>query len=194
MQETSQLIRGLSDASLGQRSQAASAIFERGMELARRATEEWMADGDLSKEFVRDASGFAHTTVGIATNPENFARIRIANGSPRLAEVPPDQDAAEFELTFPGNIRLDILTTKDPSGLGAIARYLNKLGEGIQQIELMVRNIDRATEALGVKFGISPIYAKSRAGADGTRVNFFLVPASDEKKVLIELVESKLRK
>ena len=81
-----------------------------------------------------------------------------------------------------------------PSGLGAIARYLNKLGEGIQQIELMVRNIDQATEALGVKFGISPIYAKSRAGADGTRVNFFLVPAPDEKKVLIELVESKLRK
>jgi len=35
------------------------------------------------------------TTVGIAVQPELFRQIRAANGSPRLAEVPPDQDAED---------------------------------------------------------------------------------------------------
>jgi hypothetical protein len=36
---------------------------------------------------------------------------------------------------------------------------------------------------------VAPVYRATRAGADGTRVNFFLVPAQG-KKVLIELVEA----
>jgi hypothetical protein len=33
------------------------------------------------------------------------------------------------------------------------------------------------------------VYEATRSGADGTRVNFFLVPAAEGRKVLIELVE-----
>jgi hypothetical protein len=127
--------------------------------------------------------------VGIAVRPENFKGIRAANGSPRLADVPPDQDAMEFELRFGEHSELDILTTRAPGGEGAIARFLQKFGEGIQQIELNVREVDRATEILRSRFGLTPIYPATRAGADGTRVNFFLVPAADGRKVLIELVE-----
>ena len=76
-------------------------------------------------------------------------------------------------------------------GTGAIARYLEKHGEGIQQIEITVRDVDRATEILRTKFALAPIYPATRPGADGTRVNFFLVPTPQGKKVLVELVETK---
>ena len=52
-----------------------------------------------------------------------------------------------------------------------------------------MNDIDRATELLRSQFALQPIYPATRAGADGTRVNFFLVPLPDGKKLLIELVE-----
>lgn len=130
--------------------------------------------------------------VGIAVGPETFEKIHAANGFPKLAEVPPDQDAKEFELHFEEHIELDILTTREPVGQGAIARFLGRFGEGIQQVEIYVREVDRATEILRARFGLAPIYPATRAGADGTRVNFFLATAPDGKKVLIEFVEAKI--
>ncbi len=128
-------------------------------------------------------------TVGLAVQRETFGRIRIANGTPGLAEVPPDQDAEEFELHFTEGISLDILTTREPGGSGAIAKYLAKFGEGIQQVEYRCADVDRATQILKDKFTIDPVYPATRAGADGTRVNFFLVASPDGGKVLIELYE-----
>jgi hypothetical protein len=119
--------------------------------------------------------------------------IRAANGSVPLADAPADQDVLEFELEFSGSglphIRLDILTTNAPGGNGAIARFLAKSGEGIQQVEIDVTDVDRATEILRTRFKIEPIYPATRAGANGTRVNFFLVTDHDNKKLLVELVE-----
>jgi hypothetical protein len=122
--------------------------------------------------------------------PAAFTRIHDANGAPPLAHVPPDQDAEEFELHFPDGISLDVLTTRAPGGPGAIARYLVKFGEGIQQVEFRSSDVDRATAILKESLGVVPVYPQTRAGADGTRVNFFLVPALGTGKVLIELYES----
>lgn len=128
--------------------------------------------------------------VGIAVQPDTFQKIRAANNSPRLADVPPDQDAHEFELHLEDSIEFDILTTREPGGSGAIARFLQKFGEGIQQVEIYVRDVDRASAILRARFSLLPIYPATRAGADGTRVNFFLATTPDGKKVLIELVET----
>ena len=87
-------------------------------------------------------------------------------------------------------MRLDILTTQKPGGAGAIAKFLEKFGEGIQQVEYEVSNVDSATKILADKFNQKAIYPAARPGADGTRVNFFLVSAAGGKKILIELVES----
>lgn len=130
--------------------------------------------------------------VGVAVQPSTFHAIRAANGAPPLAVVPPDQDAMEFELHF-ATSDLDILTSRDPSGAGAIARYLAKFGEGIQQVEVNVADVDRAAEVLRTRFGLSSIYPATRPGADGTRVNFFLVPIANGKKFLVELVEPAAR-
>ena len=183
------LIRGLSDASSEKRGAAAAALFEKGSEAIDPILRAWLAFAALSDLIKRAGSGKPRLTVGIAVQPGTFDGIRAANGSPRLAKVPPDQDACEFELDFPGAVHLDILTTRDASGAGAIAKYLQKFGEGIQQVEISVRNVDRATEILRSQFALQPIYPVTRAGADGTRVNFFLASTPDGKKVLIELVE-----
>ncbi|MFZ0410917.1 MAG: hypothetical protein WAL51_05345, partial [Candidatus Acidiferrales bacterium] len=88
------------------------------------------------------------------------------------------------------SVRLDILTTRDPGAGGAIARYLVKFSMGIQQIEFRVHSVEAATELLHSRFAVTPIYPAARAGANSTRVNFFLVAAPNSAKVLIELFES----
>jgi hypothetical protein len=190
LEEMPSLVRGLSSASPPEREAAAREIFCRGSELARAASQKWMADAELSGTFVLSDGRFPETTVGVAVEPETFESIRAANDAARLADVPPDQDAKEFELRFGPEVRLDILTTQQPGGKGAIARYLQKFGEGIQQIELLTRDVDRASEILRARFGLEPLYPATRSGADGSRVNFFLVPGPTGKKVLVELVEA----
>jgi hypothetical protein len=190
LDEMASLILGLSDADPLRREETAAKVFRRGSELARSAAEKWAADPQLARTFILKDSHFPQTTIGLAVEPENFDRIRAANGSPRLADVPPDQDAEEFELHFSSGVQLDILTARQTDGGGAIARFLQKFGEGIQQVELLTRDVDRATEILRERFDLEPVYPVTRAGADGTRVNFFLAPTPQGKKVLIELVEA----
>jgi hypothetical protein len=185
----SALIGELGDANQSIREQAAAEFFRRGREIARPFVESWLVEAELASRFVLDNSSWPVITVGIAVSGSNFERIRAADGFPRLASVPPDQDAQEFELHFSKGVRLDILTSKDPGGSGAIARYLQKFGEGIQQIEFLTRDIDRASEILRSRFSVQPIYPATRPGADGTRVNFFLVAVPEKGKILIELVE-----
>ena len=191
--ELAALISGLSSPDRASRESAAKELFARGHCLARAATIQWLCYPEFTANLVLDASQFPVTTVGIAVTPETFEQVRAANGSPRLADVPPDQDAKEFELHFAQGVQLDILTTREPSGTGAIARYLQKFGEGIQQVELLTRNVDAATKILRSRLGVQPVYPATRAGADGTRVNFFLVllpdKAPEQGKILIELVE-----
>jgi len=188
--EFAPLIRSLCAADPAKRAVAATEVFTRGSAMARSAAEGWLAHPPLANLLVLDPAGAIETTVGIAVEPETFERLRSANESPRLAVVPPDQDAKEFELDFPGGVKLDILTTGQPGGAGAIARYLMKFGEGIQQVEFNVTDVGRATEILRKRFALEPIYPTTRAGGDGTRVNFFLAPSSGGAKVLIELVEA----
>ncbi len=195
------LIAELANPDEPKRQLAAGMLFEMGRLLSRDTVERWERDPEFAIILLRGSErtddtlpGALRTTVGIAVTPSRFSRIRTVNGMPRLADVPPDQDAAEFELHFsfpdPGMaIRLDILTTKQPGGKGAIAKFLAKFGEGIQQVEYEVSDVDRATRILADRFGVKAVYPMTRAGADATRVNFFLVPAAPGTKVLIELVE-----
>lgn len=178
------LVQRLSAPERSARLLAARELYRRGCDLAEQAILPWRNDSEIAPLVSRRA------TVGIAVMPAHFSAIRSALGNPRLASVPPGQDAEEFEWTPEENLHLDILTTSDPEGNGAIAKFLAKFGEGIQQVEFLTRDVSRATEAIRSRTGIEPIYSAARAGADGTRVNFFLAATPDGRKVLLELVES----
>src|SRR6266852_4433751 len=185
-----QSIVDLSSADAAKRLAATGEIYRLGRAAAGSAISEWWAESELSALLL--GSNLV-ITVGLAVQRDTFGRIRIANGTPRLADVPPDQDAEEFELHFEEGISLDILTTREPGGSGAIAKYLTKFGEGIQQVEYRCANVDRAKEILKEKFRVDAVYPATHQGADGTRVNFFLVPSPDGGKVLIEMYELQSR-
>lgn len=185
-----QSIADLSSADASKRLAAAGEIYRLGRAIAGSAISDWWAESELSALLLGPNPAI---TVGLAVQRDTFGRIRIANGTPRLAQVPPDQDAEEFELHFTEGISLDILTTREPGGSGAIAKYLVKFAEGIQQVEYRCANVDRATQILKDKFGVDPVYPATRHGANGTRVNFFRVPSPDGGKVLIELYELQSR-
>jgi len=178
-------IAALSSPEDGARAAAARQIYAVGRSLADSAIQRWRQND----EFVRLLGKDPEMTVGLAVRPETFAQIREANGWPQLAEVPPEQDASEFTLRFEADTRLDVLTSRDPEGSGAIAKFLSKLGEGIQQVEFRCSDVNRATAILRDQFAVIPVYPEARSGADGTLVNFFLAGAADSKKVLIELYE-----
>jgi hypothetical protein len=178
-------IAALSSTERGARTAAVKEIYTVGRWLADSAVQRWRQNDGFARLLGKDLE----ITVGLAVRPETFARIRIANGRPRLAEVPAEQDASEFTLQFEEGTTLDVLTSRDPEGSGAIANFLSKFGEGIQQVEFRCSDVNRATAILCDQFAVSPVYPEARPGADGTRVNFFLAPAADGKKVLIELYE-----
>jgi hypothetical protein len=180
-------IARLSSGEVSVRESAAAEIFAAGRTSAEHSAKSWLGDAELSALLL---GPMPEATVGLAVQRETFSKIRAAHGVSRLAEVPSDQDAEEFELHFLNGVSLDILTSRAPGGEGAIARYLGKFGEGVQQVEFRCSNVDRATEILKEKFGVAAVYPETRPGADGTRVNFFLAPTPLGKKVLIELVEA----
>jgi hypothetical protein len=191
-------IRDLAGSDERLKIESAMRLYLAGVSLCTPLLSRWVSDPEF-RELTLPGSptGGAHArvqpsaiVVGIAVQPNTFEQIRTANNSPRLADVPADQDAQEFELHLNASIEFDILTTREPGGPGVISRYLQKFGEGIQQIEIYVRNVDRATEILRTRFALPPLYPATRAGADGTRVNFFLATGPDAKRVLIELVEA----
>jgi hypothetical protein len=170
-----------------EREQAAYALFRLGCASAEPVLKKWFADPEF-RALVPGRGVLL--TVGLAVQPATFEAIRARFGRPQLAEVPADQDALEFELSFAHGVRLDVIAPRTATGEGAIAKFLARFGEGIQQVECDVRDVSRATEILQQRLKVQPIYPEIRAGANQTRVNFFLVPVADNRKLLIELVES----
>jgi hypothetical protein len=190
-------IHDLAGSDAKQKAESAMKLYLAGVNLCTPLLKQWASDPEFRELTLPNANAAGHSRlppstiiVGLAVHSETFQKIRAANNSPRLANVPPDQDVQEFELHLEDSMELDILTTRAPGGTGALARFLEKFGEGIQQVEIYVRDVDRATAILRSRFGLAPIYPVTRAGADGTRVNFFLAVTPDIKKVLIELVEA----
>jgi hypothetical protein len=193
-----QWIQDLAGSDARLKAESGMRLYLAGVSLCTPLLTRWVSDPEFRElTLPGKPAGATHAhfgpsaiVVGIAVQPDTFQKIRAANGSPRLAQVPADQDAQEFELHLDASIEFDILTTRDSGGPGAISRFLQKFGEGIQQIEIYVRDVDRATQILSTRFALAPLYPATRPGADGTRVNFFLATGPDAKKVLIELVEA----
>jgi hypothetical protein len=179
-------IKNLASRDAEERARAAAEIHRMGSRRANEVVQPWWQNAELARLCGVDPVA----TVGLAVLPLTFAGIREANDWPSLAQVPPEQDASEFELQFPGGVALDVLTTREPGGAGAIARFLAKQGEGVQQVEFRCEDVDRAAAILREQFGVQPVYPAKRPGANGSNVNFFLVAALDGAKVLIELYET----
>src|SRR5216684_3928285 len=88
-------IAALGSSEAPARAAAAREIYMAGRAPADAAMRTWWDDEELAELLFAPSP---IVTVGVAVERERFARIRAANGMPQLAQVPPDQDAEEFEL------------------------------------------------------------------------------------------------
>ena len=96
-------------------------------------------------------------------------------------EVHPDNRVTFIPL---GDTAIELLESVKPDG--AIARHIEKRGEGIHHIALEVDNIEKALEELKAK-GLVLIDQKPRRGAHNAKIAF-LHPKSAHG-VLVELCE-----
>ncbi len=69
-----------------------------------------------------------------------------------------------------GDTEFELLQPTDPNG--ALAKFLEKRGEGIQHIAVRVDNVEASLEELKGK-GLQVIDQKPRPGAGGARIAFF---------------------
>jgi methylmalonyl-CoA epimerase len=98
-------------------------------------------------------------------------------------EVSPDNRVSFIPL---GDTAIELLESVQPDG--AIARHIEKRGEGIHHIALEVDNIEKALEELKAK-GLALIDPKPRRGAHDSRIAF--LHPKGTYGVLLELVEPK---
>jgi len=96
-------------------------------------------------------------------------------------EVHPDNKVSFIPL---GDTAIELLQSVKPDG--AIARHIEKRGEGIHHIALEVDNIEKALEEMKAK-GLVLIDQKPRKGAHNSRIAF--LHPKNTYGVLLELVE-----
>lgn len=99
-------------------------------------------------------------------------------------EVNSDQGIEEAMLSLSDGSRIQLLASIDSNS--AIAKFLNKNGEGIQQLAFRVTDIELAMVAVSAA-GMRLIYPEPKTGTAGSRINF--VHPRDAGGVLVELVE-----
>ncbi len=96
-------------------------------------------------------------------------------------EVSPDNKVSFIPL---GDTAIELLESVKPDG--AIARHIEKRGEGIHHIAFQVDNINKALEEMKAK-GVTLIDQKPRSGAHNSRIAF--LHPKNTYGVLVELVE-----
>jgi methylmalonyl-CoA/ethylmalonyl-CoA epimerase len=85
-----------------------------------------------------------------------------------------------------GETELEFLESTSPEG--AIARFIDKNGEGIQHICLRVDNIEEALADLKAK-GVRLINEEPRPGAASNRTKIAFIHPKETHGVLLELLE-----
>jgi len=101
-------------------------------------------------------------------------------------EINESQGIEEAMLDLADGSRIQLLAPLDSES--TIAKFLNKHGEGIQQLAFRVTNIQDAMSAVTAA-GMRLIYPESRIGTAGSAINF--VHPKDTGGVLVELVQLK---
>jgi len=95
-----------------------------------------------------------------------------------------EQQKVKAALLRAGDTKIELLEPTDAES--TVAKFLEKRGEGIQHIALLVSNIETHLKELKEK-GIALIDEKPRTGVEGGKIAF--IHPKSTKNVLIELVE-----
>ena len=124
--------------------------------------------------------------IGIAVKDINVANETYAKllGRPHYKSERVESEAVETSFFQIGESKIELLQATSPDS--AIAKSIEKRGEGIHHIAFAVENIETEVARLKAE-GFLPISAAPKQGADGKLV-FFFHPKS-ANGVLIELCQ-----
>lgn len=95
-----------------------------------------------------------------------------------------DEQKVKTAFLPTGESEIELLESTSPDG--AVARFIDSKGEGMQHIAFQVENIEDALEELKKK-GVRLIDEKPRKGAGGKKIAF--IHPKETRGVLIELCE-----
>ncbi len=124
--------------------------------------------------------------IGVAVKSVDQAAVfwnSVLGLSARAREKVAEQKVMTLFLPV-GESEIEVLESTAPDG--AVARFIDSRGEGVQHIALRVDNIDAALEELRGK-GIRLIDERPRNGAGGSRIAF--IHPKSTHGILLELVE-----
>lgn len=110
--------------------------------------------------------------VGIAVHDLDQARATYASilGAELSGyEVVEQQGVQVAFMTLPGNTRVELIAPIEDSG--AVARFLDKHGEGMHHICVVVEDIEATLDVLN-EAGVHLVDRSPRPGAEGSRIAF----------------------
>jgi methylmalonyl-CoA/ethylmalonyl-CoA epimerase len=95
-----------------------------------------------------------------------------------------EQGIDEAMLAIPGDTYIQLIAPLGPDT--TIAKFIDKNGEGLQQIAYRVTDINQAMTLIS-KAGLRLIYPEPRKGTSNSKINF--IHPKDAGGILVELVE-----
>lgn len=105
----------------------------------------------------------------IAASRKFYERGLKLHAFPQIEEVAGEK-VLVLKLDLEPGLHIELLEATSPDS--AIAKFIEKRGEGIHHLCYGVENVVAATAELA-KQGIKPIWTEPRVGAGGCLVNFF---------------------
>jgi len=128
--------------------------------------------------------GLAHVAIAVNKLDETLPIYEQVLGLKLEKTRVVEQQKVKAALLRAGETKIELLEPTDAES--TIAKFLQKRGEGIHHIALLVSDIETHLKKLREK-GIALIDEKPRVGMEGGKIAF--VHPKSTKNVLIELVE-----
>ena len=127
-----------------------------------------------------------HVGIAVPDLDEAMAFYRDVYGMTVLHEETNEEQGVREAMVGVGDSGscIQLLAPLDESS--TIAKFLDRNGQGVQQLAYRVRDIDEASAAMRGA-GMRLLYDEPRRGTAGSRINF--VHPKDAGGVLVELVE-----
>jgi len=143
-----------------------------------------IVEGHKYEEVVKFTETVDHIGIAVRNLDEALRTYVAILGFEFKSRLVSEQQKVNVVFLSAGNTEIELLEPTDTDG--PVARFIEKRGEGLHHLALVVDNIEECIEAIR-KNGMVLIDKKPRVGAKGEKIAF--IHPKSTKGVLIELCE-----
>jgi methylmalonyl-CoA/ethylmalonyl-CoA epimerase len=127
-----------------------------------------------------------HVGIAVPDLDDAIAFYRDTYGVVSVHEETNEEQGVREAMLAVGDGATQIQLLAPISETSTIARFLDRNGQGVQQVAYTVEDIDKVSAVLRER-GLRLLYDEPRRGTNGSRVNF--IHPKDARGVLVELVQ-----